>query len=65
MAPEEGDFNSAHLAAGDMSDEQEHQFRLELRNVELGLPSDYRGPTPYDPDEDDPEEYDWYDDGED
>lgn len=51
MAPEEGDFNSAHLAAGDMTDEQEREFRYELLNVELGLPSDYRGAVPvlYDP----------------
>lgn len=57
-APEEGDFNSAHLAAGDWDERQEREFQRELRNVELGLPSDYTGPDPYDPEDDDDEDDD-------
>lgn len=32
MAPEEGDFNSAHLAAGDWTEQEEAQFQSELRD---------------------------------
>lgn len=37
MAPEEGDFNSAHLAAGDWDEAQMTRFRLSLQRVELGM----------------------------
>lgn len=40
LAPEEGDFNSAHLAAGDWDETQRRQFQRSLRAVELGISED-------------------------
>lgn len=42
MAPEEGEYNSAHLAAGDWDEAREHDFQRELWAVELGMSYDER-----------------------
>jgi len=39
--PEEGDFNTAAILSGKMSDEEHRELMRELRNVELGISSSF------------------------